>query len=69
MEGVSRDDVVVVGSLVVCHCLPGKDQSLLRGRDTFFFFDPFFDSLDGVGRVDVDVHRYDAVAAIWRRQV
>lgn len=35
--GEGRDDI---------HLLSAKDQSLLNGRDTFFFFDSFFDSVD-----------------------
>ena len=47
--------LVVCCSFLVVHLLPGEDETLLWGRDTFLLLDTLLDPLNLVSGLDVDL--------------
>jgi len=55
MKNRSALNFVVSCCLFVVHLLPGENETLLRGRDSFFLLDTLLDPLNLVGGLDVDL--------------
>ena len=56
MKSIASSNFVVFSCLIVREGFATKNESLLDGRNSFLLLDAFFDALDGITAINIDVN-------------